>query len=141
MEETCGKKGRRTSPIIGCPVCSEWTPWSGETKTKMERWRASYWTYTLTVRDDVGDDDAIDDDDADDDGNDSDFHLHMTCRSGASKGNMMSHSIKEHKIVILQDWILTAMFLEIQVFWVPTPCRLILNIYRRVTVPSSSWSK
>jgi len=95
MVETCGKKRRRTSPTAGCPVCSEWTPWSGETKTKMERWRASYWTYTLTVRDDDGDDE---DDNDDDDSNENYFHLQMTCRSGASKGNMMSHSIKEHKI-------------------------------------------
>jgi hypothetical protein len=36
IEEVCGKNGRKFFPAIGFLVSSEWTPWSGESETKLE---------------------------------------------------------------------------------------------------------
>lgn len=80
------KDGKMKSVLLNVYLNSSWWWW-------WWRWRRQRWC----------------------DGNDNDFHLQMTCLSGSSKGNVMSHSIKEHKIFILQNWILTAMFLQTQV--------------------------
>jgi len=37
MQKTSGKNGRRLSPSVVFPVSSEWTPWSGDTKTQKNR--------------------------------------------------------------------------------------------------------